>query len=73
MKTAGRIALLFALTSFPCLADEPHQHEHGGPPERLGKVDFRVSCNASTEGGSRMRDGLLGRRDDELPSSLGGR
>jgi hypothetical protein len=37
-----------ALTSLPCLADEPHQHEHGSPPERLGKVDFSVSCSAST-------------------------
>src|SRR6266568_4408934 len=48
MKTAACLALLFALTSLPCLADEPHQHEHGSPPERLGKVDFPVSCSAST-------------------------
>jgi len=48
MKTAGCLALLFALTSLPCLADEPHQHEHGSPPERLGKVDFPTSCSVST-------------------------
>src|SRR5712691_3264359 len=48
MKTSGCLALLFlALTSFPCLADGQHQHEHGSPPERLGKVDFLVSCDAS--------------------------
>jgi hypothetical protein len=29
------------------LADEPHQHEHGAPPEKLGKVSFDVSCAAA--------------------------
>ena len=51
MKTVGCLALLFlALAPLPCLADEQHQHEHGSPPERLGKVDFPVSCDASARG-----------------------
>lgn len=48
MKTAACLALLLAFNSLPCLADEPHPHEHGSPPGRLGKVDFPVSCSAST-------------------------
>ena len=36
--------LLLSAVAFPLLADEPHQHEHGAPPEKLGTVDFAVSC-----------------------------
>jgi hypothetical protein len=48
MKSAVRLALILVLArSLPCLADEPHQHEHGSPPERLGTVDFPISCEAA--------------------------
>ncbi len=40
-----RVLLLILSVAAPAvLADEPHQHEHGAPPEKLGKVDFAVSC-----------------------------
>jgi hypothetical protein len=41
------LLLLFFTLAPRCLADEPHQHEHGAPPEKLGKVDFEVSCSAA--------------------------
>jgi hypothetical protein len=47
MKGSRSLVLLLLLTpvALPALADEPHQHEHGAPPEKLGKVDFAVSCS----------------------------
>jgi hypothetical protein len=47
MKNSRLLVLLLLLPAVaPAgLADEPHQHEHGAPPERLGKVDFAVSCS----------------------------
>jgi len=49
MKGLRRFALtlLVCVAALPCFADEPHQHEHGAPPEKLGKVDFEVSCSAA--------------------------
>jgi hypothetical protein len=46
MKNSRLLVLLLLLPAVaPAgLADEPHQHEHGTPPEKLGKVDFAVSC-----------------------------
>ena len=44
MKVPRRLALLICAAALPCFADEPHQHAHGAPPEKLGKVDFVVSC-----------------------------
>jgi hypothetical protein len=46
MKNSRLLVLLLLLPAVaPAgLADEPHQHEHGAPPEKLGKVDFAVSC-----------------------------
>lgn len=47
MKGSRLLVLLLLLSAVaPAgLADEPHQHEHGAPPEKLGKVDFAVSCS----------------------------
>lgn len=47
MKTLRFLADLFLLSvaALPLLADEPHQHEHGSPPEKLGTVHFAVSCS----------------------------
>jgi hypothetical protein len=47
MKNSRLLVLLLLLPAVaPAgLADEPHQHEHGAPPEKLGKVDFAVSCS----------------------------
>jgi hypothetical protein len=47
MKNSRLLVLLLLLPAVaPAgLADEPHQHEHGAPPEKLGKVDFATSCS----------------------------
>jgi tetratricopeptide (TPR) repeat protein len=47
MKDSRLLVLLLLLPAVaPAgLADEPHQHEHGAPPEKLGKVNFAVSCS----------------------------
>ncbi len=47
MKTSRSLVLLLLLSAvaLPALADEPHQHEHGAPPEKLGTVHFAVSCS----------------------------
>jgi hypothetical protein len=49
MKTSRSLvlSLLLSAAALPCFADEPHQHDHGAPPEKLGKVDFEVSCSAA--------------------------
>jgi tetratricopeptide (TPR) repeat protein len=44
----SRLLVLFLLLPAVApagIADEPHQHEHGAPPEKLGKVAFAVSCS----------------------------
>ena len=47
MKTSRSLvlSLLLSPVALPALADEPHQHEHGAPPEKLGTVHFAVSCS----------------------------
>ena len=47
MKVSLSFVLLLVLSAIGSrlLADEPHQHEHGAPPEKLGMVDFDVSCD----------------------------
>src|SRR5215471_19366260 len=50
MRSSVRFALALLFLLLPCcpgIADEPHQHEHGAPPERLGTVNFPISCEAA--------------------------
>src|SRR5438132_2884182 len=55
-----------------CLDERPIPARRGASPfflVRRGGEDFP----RGRQGGPRVRDGLLGRRDDELPSRVGGR
>ena len=47
MKLSRAILVFVFLSTFATAlkSDEPHQH--GAAPERLGKIDFPVSCNAA--------------------------
>jgi hypothetical protein len=51
MRFAAHSSLILFLLAFPlrAVADDGHDHEHGTPPERLGKVEFPVSCSAAAQ------------------------